>query len=86
MCYSVSKAALDRYVRDMAPTLKGTGVVMSLLDPGWLRTDLGSDRAPNDVTSVIPGALVPLLLPDDAESGSLFEAQELRNWGVADSA
>jgi NAD(P)-dependent dehydrogenase (short-subunit alcohol dehydrogenase family) len=80
MCYSMSKAALDRYVRDMAPTLENTKVVMSLLDPGWLRTDLGSDAAPNAVESVLPGALVPLLLPDDAPSGRLFEAQDLKDW------
>lgn len=80
MCYSMSKAALERYTRDMVPILAGTGVVMSLLDPGWLRTDLGSSQAPNDVTSVLPGAIVPLLLPNDASSGQLFEAQELRDW------
>ena len=28
----------------------------------------------------LPGALVPLLLPDDAQNGQLFEAQELRDW------
>ena len=74
--YSVSKAALDRYVRDVAPSLSGTGVVMSLLDPGWLRTDLGGPQAPNDVASVLPGALEPALLAADAPSGQLFQAQD----------
>ncbi len=74
--YSVSKAALDRYVRDVSPSLDGTGVVMSLLDPGWLRTDLGGDQAPNAVESVLPGALVPALLPGDAKSGVLYCAQD----------
>ncbi len=76
--YSVSKAALDRYVRDVSPSLEGTGVVMSLLDPGWLRTDLGGDQAPNAVESVLPGALVPAQLPDDHPSGKLFCAQDYR--------
>jgi NAD(P)-dependent dehydrogenase (short-subunit alcohol dehydrogenase family) len=78
MPYSVSKAAVDRYVRDFVPALKGTGVVMSLLDPGWCKTDLGSDAAPNEVESVLPGALLPALLPDDAPSGQLFCAQDYR--------
>jgi NAD(P)-dependent dehydrogenase (short-subunit alcohol dehydrogenase family) len=76
--YSMSKAAVDRYVRDCAPSLEGTGVIMSLLDPGWLRTDLGGSEAPNAVETVLPGALVPAKLPDDAPSGQFFNAQDYR--------
>jgi NAD(P)-dependent dehydrogenase (short-subunit alcohol dehydrogenase family) len=65
--YAVSKAAVDKYVRDFAQTLAGTGVMMNLLDPGWLRTDLGGPNAPNDPSSVIPGACPGLL--DDGISG-----------------
>lgn len=73
--YAVSKAAVDKYVRDFAPSLKASGVMMNLLDPGWLRTDLGGPNAPNDPSSVIPGALVPALL-DDGISGRFFRAQD----------
>jgi 3-oxoacyl-[acyl-carrier protein] reductase len=73
--YSVSKAAVDKYVRDLAPKLIGTGVHMNLLDPGWLRTDLGGPNAPNDPSSVIPGALVPAML-NDGISGRFFRAQD----------
>ena len=73
--YAISKAAVDKFVRDFVPTLKDTGVVMSLLDPGWLRTDLGGPKAPNDPSTVLPGALVPALL-DDGPSGRLFAAQD----------
>jgi NAD(P)-dependent dehydrogenase (short-subunit alcohol dehydrogenase family) len=77
MAYAASKAALDKYVRDMAPHLTGTGVALNLLDPGWLRTDLGGPEAPNDVTSVLPGALAPVVL-EDAVSGVWFNAQDYR--------
>jgi NAD(P)-dependent dehydrogenase (short-subunit alcohol dehydrogenase family) len=73
--YSISKAAVDKLVRDFAPKLVGTGVQMNLLDPGWLRTDLGGPRAPNDPSAVLPGALVPALL-DDGVSGRFFRAQD----------
>jgi NAD(P)-dependent dehydrogenase (short-subunit alcohol dehydrogenase family) len=75
MPYAASKAALDKYVYDMTPHLKGTGVLMNLMDPGWLRTDLGGPNAPNPVESVIPGALVPVLL-DDGTCGKFFHAQD----------
>jgi len=77
MPYAASKAALDKYVYDMAPHLKGTGVLMNLMDPGWLRTDLGGPNAPNAVESVIPGALVPVLLDvGDETCGKFFHAQD----------
>lgn len=76
MAYSCSKAALDRYVRDMVSTLQGTNVLMNLLDPGWLRTDLGGQQAPNDPDSVIPGALIPVLLEREEGSGTLYNAQD----------
>jgi NAD(P)-dependent dehydrogenase (short-subunit alcohol dehydrogenase family) len=73
--YSISKAAVDKFVRDFVPKLTGTGVQMNLLDPGWLRTDLGGPRAPNDPATCLPGALVPALL-DDGISGRFFCAQD----------
>jgi len=73
--YALSKAAVDKFVRDFAPHLAGSGVQMNLLDPGWLRTDLGGPKAPNDPATVLPGALVPALL-DDGVSGRFFCAQD----------
>jgi len=75
MAYAASKAALDKFVRDMAPRLRGTGVTMNLVDPGWLRTDLGGPKAPNPVESVLPGALVPALAGDELH-GQLIRAQD----------
>ncbi len=75
IAYAISKAAVDKFVLDTAPKLAGTGVTMNLLDPGWLRTDLGGPNAPGAVESVIPGALVPCL-EDDGVSGKLYRAQD----------
>lgn len=60
---------------DFVPMLEGSGVVMNSLDPGWLKTDMGSQEAPHSVASVIPGALVPALLLHST-SGSEFKAQD----------
>jgi NAD(P)-dependent dehydrogenase (short-subunit alcohol dehydrogenase family) len=74
--YGASKAAVDKYTDDLVSELKGTGVLISTMDPGWLKTDLGGEQADYEVTTVLPGALVPVLLDDSAESGCRFSAQD----------
>ena len=74
--YSVSKAAVDKYTLDMAAELQGTNVLVSHLDPGWLKTDMGGANAPGEVASVLPGALVPALLEEGSPNGKRFAAQD----------
>lgn len=82
--YACAKAALSKFVRDFACKLNGSDVMMNLMDPGWLRTDLGGSNAPNDVSSVVPGALVGNLL-DDGKSGRLFTAQDYAGMTLEDA-
>lgn len=76
--YSVSKAAVDKYSRDLAAELRGTNVLVNYLDPGWLKTDMGGPNAMHPVETVLPGALVPALLEDYGPSGTFFAAQDYR--------
>ena len=78
--YGASKAALDKYTQDLAFELKGTGVLANRLDPGWLKTDLGGKDADFAPETVLPGALLPVLLDERGDSGRLFLAQDLRGW------
>ncbi|MEF2966446.1 SDR family oxidoreductase [Paenibacillus sp. M1] len=72
--YAASKAALDKFTKDLASRLEGSNVMLNLTDPGWCRTDLGGPQAPNDVRSVIPGIAVGAFV-DDKQSGRFFPAQ-----------
>ena len=74
--YSVTKAAIDKYTLDLAAELRNTNVLVNYFDPGWLKTDLGGQQAPNEVSSVLPGAILPALLDDNSFSGVLFCAQD----------
>lgn len=73
--YSASKAALDKFTIDLGTKVQGTDVMLNLVDPGWLRTDLGGPNAPNTVESCIPGITVGAFV-NDKKSGRLFSAQD----------
>lgn len=48
--------------------------MMNLVDPGWCRTDLGGEQAPNSPESTIPGTVIGAFI-QDKKSGRIFEAQ-----------
>jgi 3-oxoacyl-[acyl-carrier protein] reductase len=83
--YVCSKAALDKYVYDMAPSLQGTGVMLTLADPGWVRTDAGGPSATHAVESVIPGILLGALVNADI-NGCRFSAQEYAGLSIEAAA
>lgn len=85
IAYACSKAALDKFAFDLQPELEGTGVMMSQLDPGWLRTNMGGEVAPHDVESVLPGALLGAMLDADM-NGSWFSAQDYAEMTLHEAA
>ncbi|SHH84466.1 SDR family NAD(P)-dependent oxidoreductase [Clostridium grantii] len=77
--YAVSKAAVNKYTEDMAIRLKGTNVLMNLINPGWVQTDMGGANASSSIESVLPGVIVPALLDDNGECGKTFNIWEYKN-------
>ena len=43
--YSASKAALNMYMRSLAAEIGHLGLVSVLVDPGWMRTEMGGEHA-----------------------------------------
>lgn len=74
LAYAASKAALDKFTKDLSSRLEGSDVILSLVDPGWVRTDLGGSQAPNAVESVLPGIVVGAFV-GDKKNGRFFPAQ-----------
>lgn len=82
--YAASKAALDKFTKDLASRLEGTNVMINITDPGWCRTDLGGPSAPNAVQTVIPGIAVGAFV-DDRKSGRFLHAQAFSGMSLADA-
>lgn len=82
--YAASKGALNKFTKDFASRLAGTGVTMNVLDPGWIRTDMGGANAPNSVDTVIPGAIVGGFLGDEV-NGNWINAQDFVGMTLAEA-
>jgi len=46
--YRTSKAAVNMAMATLADNLSPQGIIVVMLCPGWCRTDMGGDAAPND--------------------------------------
>lgn len=82
--YSASKAALDKITIDLGSKLQGSNVLINLTDPGWCRTDLGGQHAPNAPESAIPGVAVGAFV-DDGKSGRYFAAGHFTGMSIEEA-
>jgi NAD(P)-dependent dehydrogenase (short-subunit alcohol dehydrogenase family) len=82
--YRLSKAALNMYTRILAFDLKDKGVIVSALDPGWVKTDMGyqaanetegPDREPEE-----PAKEIVDVLENVKESGQFWRFGKKREW------
>jgi NAD(P)-dependent dehydrogenase (short-subunit alcohol dehydrogenase family) len=69
--YSVSKAALNALTRILASELRGTGILVNSVDPGWVATDMGG-RGGRPVEEGAKGIVWAATLPDNGPSGGFF--------------
>jgi short-subunit dehydrogenase len=82
--YSASKAALDKFTIDIGTKVQGTDVLINLADPGWCRTDLGGQGAPNPPESALPGVTAGVFV-NDKKSGRYFAAGNFMGMSLADA-
>lgn len=78
--YRLSKTALNALTRIFAEELRGTGVKVNSVCPGWVRTDMGGPDATLAVEEGVRGILWAATLPDDGPSGGFFRHGERIAW------
>lgn len=77
--YSMTKAALNALTRSLAGDLRGTGVLVNSVCPGWVATDMGGSGGrpiPEGAASVVWAAT----LPDDGPTGGFFRDGKRLQW------
>jgi NAD(P)-dependent dehydrogenase (short-subunit alcohol dehydrogenase family) len=68
--YSVSKASLNALTRILAAELRGDGILVNAICPGWTDTDMGQGGRP--VSDGAAGIVWAAELADDGPSGGFF--------------
>ena len=78
--YDASKTAVNVFTVHLAAALKQTSVKVNSAHPGWVRTDMGGDKAPTLVEEGAKTAVRLATLGADGPTGKFFHLEEELPW------
>jgi len=81
LAYRSSKAALNNVMRSLSVDWKGNEIICVVLDPGWVRTDMGGKNAPISPEESVSGMRKVIANLKLSDSGSFLNRNgEERPW------
>ncbi|MFH4980741.1 hypothetical protein AB6A40_007450 [Gnathostoma spinigerum] len=72
LAYRMSKATLNQLTRQLAFDLKKDGIIVTSIDPGWVKTDLGGTDAPTTVDQAAAEMVKAILTLSKTHSGAFI--------------
>jgi len=78
--YDASKTALNQFTVHLAAALRDSGIKVNSVHPGWVKTDLGTDRAPMDVMEGAKTSVALALLGEDGPTGKFIHLDREMPW------
>lgn len=78
--YDASKTALNQFTIHLAAALKNTPIKVNSAHPGWVKTDMGGQDAPMDVTEGAKTAVKLATLSLKGPTGKFFHLDEEMPW------
>ncbi|HVD34870.1 MAG TPA: SDR family oxidoreductase [Rubrobacter sp.] len=71
--YRVSKTALNALTRILASELRGSGILVNAVNPGWVQTDMGGSSATRSVEEGAEALVWAATLPNSGPTGGFFQ-------------
>jgi NAD(P)-dependent dehydrogenase (short-subunit alcohol dehydrogenase family) len=78
--YDASKTALNAFTVHLAQALHGTPIKVNSAHPGWVKTDMGGQAAPMEVSEGGKTSVQLATLPDDGPTGGYFHLGQTLPW------
>jgi len=72
IAYRASKTALNKVMQGLATMLEPEGIPVAVINPGWVRTEMGGDDADEDPVAVADGVLKIAARMTLADTGKFF--------------
>jgi NAD(P)-dependent dehydrogenase (short-subunit alcohol dehydrogenase family) len=78
--YDASKTALNAFTVHLAQELRGTKIKVNSAHPGWVKTDMGGEAAPLELSEGGKTSVQLATLPDDGPTGGYFHLGQSLPW------
>ncbi len=78
--YRISKTGLNALTRILASELRGSGILVNAVNPGWVQTDMGGANANRSVEEGAGGVVWAATLPNNGPTGGFFRDRRHVAW------
>ncbi len=78
--YDASKTALNAFTIHLAAELRGTNIKVNSAHPGWVKTEMGTDKAPMEIVDGAKTSVELALLGPDGPNGRFIHMGQELPW------